>query len=319
MVVSSSLTSTIYNPTSDPTDVTVESFDISTAFLQGLESQILQRYARSLGYEYREDRDVFIEPPANVWRHFRKMPEAPPSWKQPDNQRGNFVLRCLRAMYGFADAPLMFQLALVDFLKQKGATPSHFDDNYLYWFDTINGKKVLVLLMTIHVDDLQLAGSTYYRTKLHTMLTQRFGTLKRQSIPYTHAGIQLEWLTLNTLRLHQDKFCEALTTTTIPRHRLDDPESKCTPEEHKTFRSLTCGAFWACQTRLDELFNVVSLQTKLASPQIKDLMMINTVIKRLRRKNDRFGIYYRRMVGPYRIVVVTDASSANKTSSFATE
>ena len=48
-------------------------------------------------------------------------------------------------------------------------------------------------------------------------------------------------------------------------------------------------------------------------------MMINTVIKRLRRKNDRFGIYYRRMVGPYRIVVVTDASSANKTSSFATE
>ena len=179
MVVSSSLTDTIYNPTSDPTDVTVESFDISTAFLQGLEFQELQRYARSLGYEYREDRDVFIEPPANVWQHFRKMPEAPPSWKQPDNQRGNFVLRCLRAMYGFADAPLMFQLALVDFLKQKGATPSHFDDNYLYWFDTINGKKVLVLLMTIHVDDLQLVGSTCCQTKLHNMLTKRFGTLKR--------------------------------------------------------------------------------------------------------------------------------------------
>ena len=95
--------------------------------------------------------------------------------------------------------------------------------------------------MTIHVDDLQLAGSTYYRTRLHTMLTKRFGTLKRQSIPYTHAGIQLEWLTSSTLRLHQDKFCEALTTTTIPKHRLADPEAKCTSEEHKTFRSLTCG------------------------------------------------------------------------------
>ena len=47
--------------------------------------------------------------------------------------------------------------------------------------------------------------------------------------------------------------------------------------------------------------------------------MINLIIKRLRRKNDKFGIYYRRMIGPYRIVVVTDASSANKTSSFATE
>ena len=47
--------------------------------------------------------------------------------------------------------------------------------------------------------------------------------------------------------------------------------------------------------------------------------MINTIIKRLKRRHDKFGIYYRRMTGPYRIVVVTDASSANKTSSFATE
>ena len=60
------------------------------------------------------------------------MPDAPKSWKLPDSMRAYVVLRCLRAMYGFADAPLMFQLALVDFLKQRGAQPSHFDDNYLY-------------------------------------------------------------------------------------------------------------------------------------------------------------------------------------------
>ena len=47
--------------------------------------------------------------------------------------------------------------------------------------------------------------------------------------------------------------------------------------------------------------------------------MINTIIKRLKRRHDKFGIYYRRMTRPYRIVVVTDASAANKTSSFATE
>ena len=144
-----------------------------------------------------------------------------------------------------------------------------------------------------------------------------------RALPNGHTNIRTEihyhYTRPDTLRLHQDKFCEALTTTTIPKHRLQDPEAKCTPDEHKTFRSLTCGALWACQTRLDELFNVVSLQTKLAGPQIKDLVMINLIIKRLRRKNDKFGIYYRRMVGPYRIVVVTDASSANKTSSFATE
>ena len=88
------------------------------------------------------------------------MPDAPTSWKQPDNMRAHIVLRCLRAMYGFADAPLMFQLALVDFLKHRGAICSLFDDNYLYWYENINNRQELVLLMTIHVDDLQLAGST---------------------------------------------------------------------------------------------------------------------------------------------------------------
>ena len=39
MVVSSSLTNTIYNPTSDPTDVTVESFDISTAIYKDWNSK----------------------------------------------------------------------------------------------------------------------------------------------------------------------------------------------------------------------------------------------------------------------------------------
>ena len=319
MVVSSALTNMLYNPTGDPNDVTIESFDISTAFLQGMDYQSLQKHARTLGYEYREDRDVFIKPPENVWGHFRKMPDAPASWKIKDHERALWALRCLRAMYGFADAPLMFQLALCDYLKTNGAKASYFDDNYLYWYKHINGEPRLVLLMTIHVDDLQLAGSTFWRTWLHKMLTDRFGELKRQSIPYTHAGIQLEWFSSTCLRLHQDKFCEALDTCTIPKDRLNDPESKCTPTEHKQFRSLTCGALWACQTRLDELYNVVSLQTKLAGPQIKDLIMINTIIKRLKKKHDKFGIYYRHMTGPYRIVVVTDASSANKTSSFATE
>ena len=71
MVVSSALSNTLYNPTDDPNDVTIESFDISTAFLQGMDYQALQKHARTLGYEYREDREVFIKPPENVWKHFR--------------------------------------------------------------------------------------------------------------------------------------------------------------------------------------------------------------------------------------------------------
>eukprot|EP00959_Pyramimonas_sp_CCMP1952_P128277 2682395-Pyramimonas_sp.AAC.1 len=67
----------------------------------------------------------------------------------------------------------------------------------------------------------------------------------------------------------------------MPEERLAVPDSPCTAADHHTFRSLTCGALWACQTRLEELLKVIALQTKLQSPTIKDLVAINTVIKRL--------------------------------------
>jgi hypothetical protein len=321
MVVSMALTEGIlYNPTDNPRDITIESFDISTAFLQGLDYAELQQQASHLGYEYRQDRTVYVTPPENVWSHFRKMEHAPRSMKIPDSQRSRYSLKCLRAMYGFADAPLMFQLALTSFLKKNtGAITSSFDDNYLFWLEVVNGEKRLILIMTLHVDDLQLTGATKYRTWIHGKLTARFGLLKRQTIPYTHAGIQLEWITEDCLRLHQDKFCEAMETVKIDKTRMAQSEDHCTTEEHTQFRSLTCASLWACQTRLDEICNVISLQTKLQAPLVKDLVAANNLVRRLKKNSDKFGLYYRRITGPFRIVVVTDASSANKTSSFATE
>ena len=138
-------------------------------------------------------------------------------------------------------------------------------------------------------------------------------------MPYTHAGLQLERIVASCTRIHQDHFTACLTPCVIPKERLAVPEDPCTAEEHKTFRSLTCAALWACQTRLEELFNVVSLQTKLQSPAIKDLIAVNAVIKRLRKNPEKFGIYYRKLKAPLRISCITDASSANKSSDFATE
>ena len=138
-------------------------------------------------------------------------------------------------------------------------------------------------------------------------------------MPYTHAGLQLERVVPTCIRIHQDRFTSCRSPCVIPKERLAVPDSPCTAAEHKTFRSLTCGALWACQTRLEELFNVVSLQTKLQSPTIKDLMAINTVIKRLKKNTEKFGIYYRKLKAPLRISCITDASAANKNSDFATE
>ena len=61
----------VYVPYKDVIDT--ESFDISGAFLQGLEYSELAEMSRSLGYEYRVPRKVYIKPPANVWRHFKRI------------------------------------------------------------------------------------------------------------------------------------------------------------------------------------------------------------------------------------------------------
>ena len=122
-----------FNP-DDPLDVDTESIDISGAFLQGLEYTELAKKARGLGYEVKEPRTVYVQPPENIWRHFRNCKDCPTEMNIPDSWRGYYVLLCLRAMYGFVDAPLMFQLALLCFLiTETGAIKSVFDDNYLFW------------------------------------------------------------------------------------------------------------------------------------------------------------------------------------------
>ena len=47
------------------------------------------------------------------------------------------VLLLLKAMYGLVDAPLLWQLALTDFItKMLSGYKSKFDDNFFFWCDS---------------------------------------------------------------------------------------------------------------------------------------------------------------------------------------
>ncbi len=129
-----------------------------------------------------------------------------------------------------------------------------------------------------------------------------------------------EKVNADTIRLHQDYFCSKMTTFDIGKHRIDNLESDLDASETTTFRSLTCSALWAAQTNPQEACQITSLQQALKEPKVKDLVAINSVIKRLKSPNrEKFGIYFRRLQGPYRAVTVSDASPANKKSDYATE
>ena len=301
----------------NPDDVTTESFDIAGAFLQGLEYTELADNARSLGYEVKEPRKVYVQPPENVWRHFRSIKDCPKELHVPDTKRGNYILLCLRAMYGFVDAPLMFQLALLCFLiMETGAVKSIFDDNFLFWFWWIDDVWRLVLVVTVHVDDLQLTGSSYARNWIHDRLEIRFGKLKRQSLPYTHAGLELEQINPYCLFVHQTTFTSKLKP--YPIDTSMKPDDDLDEALTTAFRSQTCACLWACQTRCEEICQVTSLQTKLKKPKVQDMISINTVIKRLKRPV-KHGLFYWKLKPPLRVISVSDASGHSKTSTYPTE
>jgi hypothetical protein len=84
------------------------------------------------------------------------------------------LLECIKPMYGFVHAPLLFQLALLSFCIGETSVlrgyKSVFDDNLLYWH---NERGEFQALMTTHVDDLLPVASQHWldttRTQLETI------------------------------------------------------------------------------------------------------------------------------------------------------
>ena len=100
---------------------------------------------------------VWFKPPANIWRHFRNIPGSKILVHDVDVM--NFILRCLKALYGLVHGPLLWQLTLLHFMEWEiGFQMSLHDENFLFVTDGWN----LVAVCIIHVDDLLAASSPLF-------------------------------------------------------------------------------------------------------------------------------------------------------------
>ena len=83
-----------------------------------------------LGYEARTPWQVWFKPPAKNWRRMYTIPRS--GIVVQDADACLLVLRCLKALYGLDDGPLMWQLAFLSLLKSDlSFTVSHRDENFL--------------------------------------------------------------------------------------------------------------------------------------------------------------------------------------------
>ena len=101
------------------------------------------------------------------------------------------------------DGPLMWQIALLTFLKNElGFTVSLHDENFLF---KISGYEVLAIC-TVHVDDLFMAASAALLDHLSSKIEKKFGNPKRHAMPFTYLGIVHERLSPQHVWLHQKPY-----------------------------------------------------------------------------------------------------------------
>eukprot|EP00959_Pyramimonas_sp_CCMP1952_P012018 253785-Pyramimonas_sp.AAC.1 len=155
-------------------DFELESWDISSAFLQGLRFRELAERSKELGLNVRQEREVYIVPPANVWRHQKKLSKEFAAI--PDDQMQLYVLECVKPVPGLIDAPLLWQAALTLRIKDNmSGKRTLLDENCFVWHHAQTDK--LQLATTVHVDDLFPTGKKDWLDWARAFLEKKFGNI----------------------------------------------------------------------------------------------------------------------------------------------
>jgi hypothetical protein len=293
----------------------IESLDISTAFLQGLKFSEVVTKAAELGHEVKQARKVWFKPPANVWRHLREIPQSGIFVQDEDIEY--FILELLKALYGLVDGPLLWQLALANFMvKELHFRTALHDENFFYITD---GWKILAIYIT-HVDDILTMASQDFLDWAHDVIYKKFGKVKRCVLPLIYVGVRHQLLAPDHILLDQGHYIEKLKPAQVSSStHLKDDTRPLDAFEHKQFRSLLCSLLWVCLTRMDLCHGVVALQSEMIKPTILHLKQVNQLLKRALSTKHFNGLHFRRLRFPLRLVSVNDASHASKRSGYPYE
>ena len=289
----------------------MESWDISNAFLQGMSFDELRRRAKELRIELHTVRNVFLKPPANVWRHLNGA----------KNSKFNinlfevhlYLLILVKPMYGLIDAPLLWGIGLSTYVRQElQGTVSYFDDNFYVWIE----RGHVVLLFTIHVDDILAIGKQDMLDWARELLETRFGKVKRQKLPFTHTGILHSRLEDGGISLKQNDSLKSMKLIPIPTG--EDTMAADSQSAH-LFRSLLASLLYITQCHLELATGVSVLQSFNNSPTIGHLKQANALLRKGLKEGDAIGLFYRPITPPFVILDIDDASHGSRSTSYAQE
>ena len=264
--------------------------DVGNAFLRGLSFKELARLTGEV------ERKCAFLPPKGYESYVAELP----GMSHFDPEKHELLME--KAIYGLKDAPRAWRITLhATLVELKGKSIK--TDNAVYFWHT---GRTLSLVLSAHVDDLKITGTTDMINWLLEELTARFGALKVQWNKFEHCGLIYEQFSDFSIAVSQNHYTLGLKPIDMTAVDATKIEVALTTSQHSDYLSLLGGLSWLSQTRLDVAIYVQALQRAAQKPLVANLIRINSVTKWVRRKPST--LLYIRLEGPLKVVAISDAA-----------
>jgi hypothetical protein len=221
------------------------------------------------------------------------------------------VMEMLKAGYGLKDAVLLWYLRLHFTLVNKAQFKQQHHDACVYHrFDKDNQ---IIAIVSLHVDDLLLAGSIGIYSELLEILEKEFGKLKTDMDKFRHFGVEIERLSCGSILMDQTEYVKQLCPVTViaPRGSGRTATTDLNETEITDYRSLVSGISWWGITNPNAQAAASLYQGLLPTPTIEDARRLNACLADLVLHYAPFkiptGIDYRNCHGK----LTTDSSFNN--------
>ena len=210
------------------------------------------------------------------------------------------------AVYGLDDAPFEFRQSLIKHLRILGFVKSLLDP---CWWLLRNPDGTVKWMILLDVDDLILSCPAKDRKEFHDLIAQRFQLGKYEEDQSEFCGRRIIQRGDGLIEVDMQKYIlEDLQEIEVSRQRKADKKDQVTMEEFKSLRSAIFKLNWLGREARPEVSGTASIMASaLPRARVEDILLINKVIRFLKRTSERTLKVWPIPVGELHLLSFSDA------------
>lgn len=225
------------------------------------------------------------------------------------------VLNMLRCGFGLKDAPRLWNNMLKGVLTRIGSKPTNADPQPYVWHITERAvptdanNTILLLMVSIHVDDLKCAGEVKYRNKLISELEVKFEKLATKLGSFECIGVMHEQdVVTKEIVAHQMHHVPQISSIEIDSAAFARDDQLADTELRQLYMSLVGALAWLLLTMSAICVCISYLQRHTQATTLNPVKLANRLHAWITRNREKLVIYYRRLLGPLRLLTLSDSA-----------